>query len=514
METTISNNNQSQLIKEETEKIHLQILFELQRFKNEVNQHFDSMKNNLNLREKKSSTILTTKSFSSSYREITESRIFISRNSLLTDLFQISHIRGLRSVLIAILIILVIQVTINDIIEDGRINLDFGLIFKCFADLHVALFIWLIMQLSTAIIVFMGFYSWTKNRCNHNKDLKFYDTIWLLMYLTYIVLFLVLPCRQIMKHQLGFASALIVLFEQLRQLMKTHAFIRENVEKVLLSVESKINDEKFHYPNFSYYLYFLFAPTLIYRDQYPRNTIIRWNFVLQMFGEFIASMLYIYYVVVRFCIPTYANLKHTEITLPMFISVLFDSIMPGSLFFLLSFYGFSHCWLNAFAEMLRFADRMFYNDWWNSTTFAAYYRTWNVVLHDWFYTYVYKEIYVLTGQKNRSIPAICVVLLSAIFHEYVLVFSLGFFYPVMFLLFGVVGLAFQLFLPRQKGAMYNILIWLLLLIGVSLQSCLYFMETYARKSCPPNNTFWDKLIPRSFVCRMSLPSSKHLKIDL
>jgi len=24
------------------------------------------------------------------------------------------------------------------------------------------------------------------------------------------------------------------------------------------------------------------------------------------------------------------------------------------------FYGFLHCWLNAFAEMLRFADRMFY----------------------------------------------------------------------------------------------------------------------------------------------------------
>ena len=26
----------------------------------------------------------------------------------------------------------------------------------------------------------------------------------------------------------------------------------------------------------------------------------------------------------------------------------------------LGFYGFLHCWLNAFAEMLRFADRMFY----------------------------------------------------------------------------------------------------------------------------------------------------------
>ena len=29
--------------------------------------------------------------------------------------------------------------------------------------------------------------------------------------------------------------------------------------------------------------------------------------------------------------------------------------------FILAFYGFLHCWLNAFAEMLRFADRQFYS---------------------------------------------------------------------------------------------------------------------------------------------------------
>jgi hypothetical protein len=28
--------------------------------------------------------------------------------------------------------------------------------------------------------------------------------------------------------------------------------------------------------------------------------------------------------------------------------------------FSIGFYGFLHCWLNAFAEMLGFADRMFY----------------------------------------------------------------------------------------------------------------------------------------------------------
>ncbi len=58
--------------------------------------------------------------FRSSNRQITESRIFIPRNSILTDLFEISHIQTLRNVFAATLIIFVIQVTINDIVQDGR----------------------------------------------------------------------------------------------------------------------------------------------------------------------------------------------------------------------------------------------------------------------------------------------------------------------------------------------------------------------------------------------------------
>jgi len=168
-----------------------------------------------------------------------------------------------------------------------------------------------------------------------------------------------------------------------------------------------------------------------------------------MFGQVLAAILYVYYVIVRFCVPTFANLNQNQITLPIFISVLFNSIMPGSLFLLLGFYGFLHCWLNAFAEMLRFADRMFYKDWWNSTSFAAYYRSWNVVVQDWLYTYIYKDIFILSGRKNRFIPAVCVILISATFHEFVMIFALGFFYPVMFLLFGVVGMGF-LFFPTEK----------------------------------------------------------------
>lgn len=31
-------------------------------------------------------------------------------------------------------------------------------------------------------------------------------------------------------------------------------------------------------------------------------------------------------------------------------------------------------------------------DWWNSTSYARFYRTWNCVVHDWLYEYVYRDI--------------------------------------------------------------------------------------------------------------------------
>ena len=45
------------------------------------------------------------------------------------------------------------------------------------------------------------------------------------------------------------------------------------------------------------------------------------------------------------------------------------------------------------AEMLCFADRQFYLDWWNSTSINAYYRTWNTLVQDWLYTYIYQDLY-------------------------------------------------------------------------------------------------------------------------
>lgn len=113
-------------------------------------------------------------------------------------------------------------------------------------------------------------------------------------------------------------------------------------------LESKSNEPlKITCPDFSQYLYFLFAPTLIYRDKYPRNAMINWGFVLQMFAQVFGAIVYVYYIVVRFCVPTFANLNQSQITLPIFLTVLFNSIMPGSLFLLL---GKENEWIVDHAE--------------------------------------------------------------------------------------------------------------------------------------------------------------------
>ncbi|CAF4079419.1 unnamed protein product [Adineta steineri] len=508
MEADTPKNGDSLWVKQEIDKIQSHFVSELHRIEGDFNEHFTALNNEFQVRQPKLSEIPLLKK---STREIKESRIFIPRNSVLTDLFQISHIQTLRNVFAATLIILFLHDTIEDIVNDGRLNLRFDVMFESFGKLHIALFIWLIMQLATSILVFFGVYCWANSRNSFKKNLKAYDMAWLFLYISYLIIFLILPCHQIEKHQFPVASALIVLLEQMRQMMKAHSFVRENIRKNLLLIESKNASVC---PDYSKYLYFLFAPTLIYKDEYPRTTTIHWDYVLRMFGQVLASAFYAYYVVERFCLPIFSDLSQNEITLPIFISVLFNSIMPGSLFLLLIFYGFLHCWLNAFAEMLRFADRMFYQDWWNSTTFANYYRTWNVVVHDWLHAYVYRELYVLMGKKNRAIPSICVILLSAVFHEYVMYFALGFFYPVMFILFGVVGLAFLFLIPRNPGPVFNIMIWLFLFIGIGLETCFYFMESFARKICPPSDLFWDKIMPRSFVCHIVSPASKLLRVDL
>lgn len=86
-----------------------------------------------------------------------------------------------------------------------------------------------------------------------------------------------------------------------------------------------------------------------------------------------------------------------------------------------------------FAEMTRFADRVFYQDWWHTTSFSSYYRKWNMIVHDSLYNYVYVDLYRLG--VPQGICFFLTFLVSAVVHEYIITMSLKFFYPVLFIMF-------------------------------------------------------------------------------
>ncbi|CAF0802010.1 unnamed protein product [Rotaria sp. Silwood1] len=461
---------------------------------------------------------------------------FRMRSSILTELLEVSHFRSIRQIFISVLVIVFLQVAITDLFELGTIDFRFDVILWNFSNLSACLRLWLCLFVSTTIILYCCFHFWAYKRLSFipivssssslektetlNKkttSLLIFDSIWFALYCLYIGLFLFFPVHYILAENYPIVTRMIILIEQVRFLMKSHAFVRENAPRAILygqiysqkdQTENKSNDQQTYSnphspcPEFSKYIYFIFAPTLIYRDSYPRTSSIRWNYVISQLAQFVAAAFFGYYLFYRFCLPVFRYFKSEHVTLKIFVLSILNCTLPGALLLFCAFYGFLHCWLNAFAEMLRFADRQFYSDWWTATSWTTYYRTWNIVVHDWLYTYIYRDCHKLFGVKYRLVSMYAVIFLSACVHEYILSLSFGYFYPVLFLQFAILGFVSMLILPqRTQNIAFNIFIWTSLFVGLGMQMCLYSIEWYARQNCPRVvNGPLDYFIPRSFFC--------------
>ncbi|CAF0965925.1 unnamed protein product [Adineta steineri] len=472
-------------------------------------------------------------------------KVFRMRASILTELLEVSHIRSIRQIFISILVLLVLQVAITDIFEKGTVDFFvFDIIRWNFSNLSECLRLWFYLFMSTCAIIYYCFHFWSykrlsllsnnllssketeKSPTSNSTTLVIFDWVWFVAYCCYIGLFLYIPAHYIIAENYPIVTRIIILAEQVRFLMKSHAFVRENAPRAILygqiysqeinaddlnkdkSNDSSNEQSTFSVPHtpcpeFSKFLYFLFAPTLIYRDSYPRTSSIRWTYVISQLVQFATTSLFGYYLFYRFCLPVFRHFNSEHVTLKIFVLSILNCTLPGALFLFCAFYGFLHCWLNAFAEMLRFADRQFYSDWWTATSWSSYYRTWNIVVHDWLYTYVYRDCHKLFGIKYRLVSMYAVIFLSACVHEYIIALAFGYFYPILFIQFAVLGFISMLILPqRTQNNAFNVFIWASLFVGLGMQMCLYSIEWYARLNCPRFvNGPLDYFIPRSIFCR-------------
>ncbi|NP_001352292.1 sterol O-acyltransferase 2 [Danio rerio] len=440
------------------------------------------------------------KTSSGDRHKLDQGKVFVARCSLLDELFEISHIRTIYHMFIAALFLFFMSTLAVDYIDQGRLVLDLGLFYYAFGQLHVVICCWTLMFSYTLLGPYHVLRVWAGLYHNgHHRTCVCVITA-IILCAAQMSMLGIFPVYVVLHYQLPPASRFIIILEQIRFVMKSYSFIRESTAAALKNTPQK--GERLWFPALSSYLYFLFCPTLIYREVYPRNPNIRWRFVGMNFLKVLASLFYLYFILERLCIPVFRNKSGLQFSTRTLILTLFHAAFPGMLMLMLGFYAFLHCWLNAFAEMLRFADRMFYKDWWNSTSFANYYRTWNIVVHDWLYYYAYRDFLWLSGYKLRSVATLSVFAVSALVHEYAFTMGFGFFYPVMFCTFAGIGVVFNFAMnDKRKSPVWNIIMWTCLFIGQGVHVCLYCLEWYAQIHCPRTGAgFWDLVTPRSWTC--------------
>ncbi|KAM3622331.1 uncharacterized protein V6R79_023291 [Siganus canaliculatus] len=437
----------------------------------------------------------------SSSQRMDDGKVFVDRPSMLDELFEISHIRTIYHMFIAVLLIFCLSTLIVDYIDQGRLVLEFDLLFYAFGKLGTATWAWLVMFTYTLLVPYYTLLFW--GSWYHTVPSKLGLSIGTGLALCAVQVYVLgqYPAHLVVHYQLPPASRFIVILEQVRFLMKSYSFIRETAVVVIQNEPKKGESPRF--PTLSSYLYFLFCPTLIYRESYPRNSHIRWQYVIVTLFRILGCLFYGYFILVRLCIPLFRPETSQPFSKRTMVLAVFNSILPGIMLLLLCFFAFLHCWLNLFGELLRFADRMFYKDWWNSTSFANYYRTWNVVVHDWLFYYGYRDFLVLSKRKFRKAAMLSVFIVSAVVHEYALSMCFGFFYPVMFVLFAVFGVVFNFTLnDKRQSPAFNVLMWACLFLGQGVQVCLYCQEWYAQIQCPrTGDSFLELVTPRSWSCR-------------
>lgn len=151
--------------------------------------------------------------------------------------------------------------------------------------------------------------------------------------------------------------------------------------------------------------------------------------------------------------------------------------MPNHLAWLCMFYILFHSWLNLVGEILHFADRSFYSDWWNSNNIDLFWRNWNLPVHRWAVRHLY--IPLVDMGYSRNIAATTVFFISAFFHEYMVSVPLK-----TYKIWAFAGMMAQIplsnvskYVEKQYGPRFgNIVVWASLIIGQPLAIMMYYHD--------------------------------------
>jgi diacylglycerol O-acyltransferase-1 len=163
--------------------------------------------------------------------------------------------------------------------------------------------------------------------------------------------------------------------------------------------------------------YFWMAPTLVYQPVYPRTSHIRWPFVAKRVLEMLGLSVFIWLTSAQYASPVLRNSLDKIATLDW--TSIVERIMKLStislIIWLAGFFALFQSYLNALAEVMRFGDREFYGDWWNSPSVGAYWRSWNKPVYHFMKRHIFSP---LVGRGwSPFMASLMVFTFSAALHE-------------------------------------------------------------------------------------------------
>ncbi|KXH30863.1 MBOAT family protein [Colletotrichum simmondsii] len=163
--------------------------------------------------------------------------------------------------------------------------------------------------------------------------------------------------------------------------------------------------------------YFWWAPTLVYQPAYPRTDKIRWVFVAKRMAEVFGLGVFIWFASAQYAAPVLINSldKIASLDVPKILERLMKLSTISLVIWLAGFFALFQSFLNALAEVTRFGDRCFYEDWWNSESLGAYWRLWNKPVYQYFKRHVYSPL-IGRGWSPRA-AQLAVFFASAVLHE-------------------------------------------------------------------------------------------------
>lgn len=233
--------------------------------------------------------------------------------------------------------------------------------------------------------------------------------------------------------------------------------------------------------------YFWWAPTLVYQPVYPRTESIRWIFVLKRASEVAVLSMFIWFASAQYAAPLLFNSlsKISSLDLASILERLMKLSTISLVIWLAGFFAVFQSALNGLAEVMRFGDREFYTEWWNSPSVGTYWRTWNKPVYHFMRRHIFSP---LVGRGwSPSAASMSVFVFSGVLHELLVgvpthnILGVAFIGMVVQIPLIVVTLPLEKMQGINGKILGNSIFWIsFCLVGQPLAALLYFFAWQAK----------------------------------